>query len=61
MMFPAALYITKPVLAMLPIISSQKRGTFDSGDHLHPGEQGNRAMAEGVDLDALLGCRISQQ
>lgn len=28
---------------------------FDSGDHLHPGDAGNRAMAEAVDLDALLG------
>lgn len=27
---------------------------FDSGDHLHPGDEGNRAMAEAVDLDALL-------
>ena len=28
---------------------------FDSGDHLHPGDVGNRAMAEAIDLDALLG------
>ena len=28
---------------------------FDSGDHLHPGDAGNRAMAEAIDLDALLG------
>ena len=27
---------------------------FDSGDRLHPGDEGNRAMAEAVDLDALL-------
>lgn len=27
---------------------------FDSGDHLHPGDDGNRAMAEAVVLDALL-------
>lgn len=27
---------------------------FDSGDHLHPGDAGNRAMAEAIDLDALL-------
>jgi lysophospholipase L1-like esterase len=26
----------------------------DSGDHLHPGDEGNRAMAEAVDLEALL-------
>jgi lysophospholipase L1-like esterase len=28
---------------------------FDSGDHLHPGDAGNRAMAEAIDLGALLG------
>ncbi|MDE1995219.1 MAG: SGNH/GDSL hydrolase family protein [Rhizobiaceae bacterium] len=28
---------------------------FDSGDHLHPGDEGNRAMAEAIDLNALLG------
>jgi lysophospholipase L1-like esterase len=27
---------------------------FDSGDHLHPGDAGHRAMAEAVALDALL-------
>ncbi len=27
---------------------------YDSGDHLHPGDAGNRAMAEAVDLAALL-------
>ncbi|WMT13032.1 SGNH/GDSL hydrolase family protein [Serratia fonticola] len=27
---------------------------FDSGDRLHPGDEGNRAMAEVVDLNALL-------
>jgi lysophospholipase L1-like esterase len=27
---------------------------FDSGDHLHPGDKGNRAMADAVDLDVLL-------
>jgi lysophospholipase L1-like esterase len=27
---------------------------YDSGDHLHPGDEGNRAMAEVVDLDSLL-------
>jgi lysophospholipase L1-like esterase len=27
---------------------------FDSGDHLHPGDAGNQALAEAVDLDALL-------
>ncbi|MCE4069889.1 MULTISPECIES: SGNH/GDSL hydrolase family protein [Pseudomonas] len=27
---------------------------YDSGDHLHPGDAGNRAMAESVDLSLLL-------
>lgn len=27
---------------------------FDSGDRLHPGDEGNRAMAEAVDLGALI-------
>lgn len=27
---------------------------YDSGDHLHPGDAGNRAMAEAVDLETLL-------
>lgn len=27
---------------------------FDSGDRLHPGDEGHRAMAEAVDLEALL-------
>lgn len=39
-----------------PIHPSRLAAPFDSGDHLHPGERGNQAMAEGVDLDALLGC-----
>lgn len=37
-----------------PAYPSRLAARFDSGDHLHPGEQGNQAMAEGVDLDALL-------
>jgi lysophospholipase L1-like esterase len=28
---------------------------YDGGDHLHPGDEGNRAMADAIDLDALLG------
>lgn len=28
---------------------------FDSGDHLHPGDKGNQAMAEALDLKTLLG------
>ena len=27
---------------------------YDSGDHLHPGDAGNRALAEGIDLPLLL-------
>ena len=27
---------------------------YDSGDHLHPGDAGNRAMAESVDIEALV-------
>lgn len=29
---------------------------FDSGDHLHPGDKGNAAMADAIDLRTLLGC-----
>lgn len=29
--------------------------TFDSGDHLHPGDAGNKAMADAIDLGVLLG------
>ena len=28
---------------------------MDSGDHLHPGDAGYKAMAAAIDLDALLG------
>ncbi|AZC28802.1 putative secreted protein [Pseudomonas chlororaphis subsp. piscium] len=30
---------------------------IDSGDHLHPGDAGNKAMAEGVELKVLFGGR----
>lgn len=33
---------------------------FDSGDHLHPSDAGNRAIAEAVDLDALLRAGIRE-
>ena len=33
---------------------SRLRAEFDSGDHLHPGDAGYQAMAEAVDLKALL-------
>lgn len=29
---------------------------YDSGDHLHPGDDGNRALADAVALDLLLPC-----
>lgn len=28
---------------------------YDSGDHLHPGDAGNKAMADAIDLSELLG------
>jgi lysophospholipase L1-like esterase len=28
---------------------------FDSGDHLHPGDAGHKAMADAVDLRTLFG------
>ncbi|MCD6078728.1 MAG: lipase, partial [Ramlibacter sp.] len=34
---------------------SRLRAEFDSGDHLHPGDAGYRAMAEMIDLQDLLG------
>ncbi|ACO78283.1 Lipolytic enzyme, G-D-S-L domain protein [Azotobacter vinelandii CA] len=37
-----------------PVHPARIDAHFDSGDHLHPGDQGNRAMAEAVDLDVLL-------
>ncbi|MBH1581467.1 SGNH/GDSL hydrolase family protein [Stenotrophomonas maltophilia] len=38
-----------------PADPSRMAAAYDSGDHLHPGDAGNRAMAEAVDLDVLLG------
>lgn len=37
-----------------PAHPARMAARFDSGDRLHPGDAGNRAMAEAVDLDALL-------
>jgi lysophospholipase L1-like esterase len=34
---------------------------YDSGDHLHPGDAGNRAMAALVDLDALMPGVLNRQ
>jgi len=33
-----------------PVDPARMAPAFDSGDHLHPGDAGNRAMAEAVDL-----------
>lgn len=38
-----------------PARPTRLRPEFDSGDHLHPGDAGYRAMAEAIDLKALLG------
>jgi lysophospholipase L1-like esterase len=37
-----------------PAHPSRIHSRFDSGDRLHPGDEGNRAMADAVDLEALL-------
>lgn len=42
-------------LARDPSRPTRLRADFDSGDHLHPGDAGYRAMAEAIDLQALLG------
>lgn len=38
-----------------PSDPSRMAAAYDSGDHLHPGDAGNRAMAEAVNLEVLLG------
>lgn len=38
-----------------PARPSRLKAAMDSGDHLHPGDAGYRAMAAAVDLEALLG------
>ncbi|MGQ4661006.1 SGNH/GDSL hydrolase family protein [Lysobacter sp. F6437] len=38
-----------------PTHPSRLLPAYDSGDHLHPGDAGNQAMAEAIDIDALLG------
>ncbi|MBE5270495.1 MULTISPECIES: SGNH/GDSL hydrolase family protein [Stenotrophomonas] len=37
-----------------PADPSRMAAAYDSGDHLHPGDAGNRAMAEAVDLRMLM-------
>lgn len=36
-----------------PAHPARLKPEFDSGDHLHPGDRGNQAMADAIDLDAL--------
>lgn len=43
-----------------PADPSRMAAAYDSGDHLHPGDAGNRAMAEAVDLKILLGRKGSE-
>lgn len=43
-----------------PADPSRMAPAYDSGDHLHPGDAGNRAMAEAVDLEVLLGSKGSE-
>ncbi len=38
-----------------PADPSRMAAAYDSGDHLHLGDAGNRAMAEAVDLEVLMG------
>jgi len=38
-----------------PANPSRLKASMDSGDHLHPGDAGYRAMAAAIDLEALLG------
>ena len=45
--FDAALRDPKHPQRLLP--------AYDSGDHLHPGDAGNKAMADAIDLSELLG------
>ena len=40
-------------LARDPSHPRRLKPEFDSGDHLHPGDRGNKAMADAIDLEAL--------
>lgn len=44
-----------------PAQPSRLQPAFDSGDHLHPGDAGHRAMADAVPLRALLGAPSTQK
>jgi lysophospholipase L1-like esterase len=41
-----------------PARPSRMQAAMDSGDHLHPGDAGYKAMAAAIDLDALLGTPV---
>jgi len=41
-----------------PAHPSRLEASMDSGDHLHPGDAGYKAMAAAIDLDALLGTSV---
>jgi lysophospholipase L1-like esterase len=43
------------VLLRDPARPSRLKAAMDSGDHLHPGDAGYKAMAAAIDLEALLG------
>jgi lysophospholipase L1-like esterase len=43
-----------------PSHPTRLKPAFDSGDHLHPGDAGYRAMAEAIDLAALLGRKVPE-
>lgn len=43
------------VLLRDPAHPARLAPAFDSGDHLHPGDKGNAAMADAIDLKMLLG------
>ncbi len=47
-------------LARDPTRPGRLRPAFDSGDHLHPGDRGNEAMADAIDLDRLLSGHSSR-
>lgn len=41
-----------------PARPSRLKAAMDSGDHLHPGDAGYKAMAAAIDLEALLGAPV---
>ena len=38
-----------------PVAPDHLLPAYDGGDHLHPGDAGNKAMADAIDLDTLIG------